>query len=77
MLESNSGLSLLSCTTRRYRTKRACAGGVAEQSAHATAVQDNSSNLTTEVRWHSHCRSHRQFGWHRHFGWHRRHWRYW
>jgi hypothetical protein len=37
----------------------------------ATAMQDNSGNLTTEVRWHRH------FGRHRHFGWHRRHWRHW
>jgi hypothetical protein len=48
-----------------------------------TAVQDNSSNLTTEVRWHSHYGWHRQYGWNRHYGWHRhygwqrRHWRHW
>jgi hypothetical protein len=35
----------------------------------AAAVQDDSSKLTTEVRWHGHR------GWHRHGGWHRHHWR--
>lgn len=49
----------------------------------AIAVQNNSNNLTTEVRWHSHYSGHRHFGWHRHysghrhFGWPRRHWRHW
>ena len=48
----------------------------------ATAVQDGLSNLTTEVRWHSHYGWNRHYGWHRHFsrhrhyGWHRRHWRH-
>jgi hypothetical protein len=48
-----------------------------------TAVQENSNNLTKEVRWHSHYDSHRLYGWHRHYvghrhyGWYRRHWRYW
>jgi hypothetical protein len=39
----------------------------------AAAVQDDSSKLTTEVRWHHH------HGWGRHRGWHRhhRHWRRW
>jgi hypothetical protein len=49
----------------------------------ATTVQENLSNLTTEVRWHSHYGSHRRYGWHRHYvghrhyGWRHRHWRYW
>jgi len=49
----------------------------------ATAVQHSSSNLTTEVRWHSHYGWHRRYGWHRHYGWprhygwQRRHWRFW
>ncbi len=36
----------------------------------AAAVQDDSSKLTTEVRWHRH------HGWHRHH-WRHRHWRRW
>jgi hypothetical protein len=36
----------------------------------AAAVQDDSSKLTTEVRWHRH------WGWHRHHGWRRHHWRH-
>jgi hypothetical protein len=42
----------------------------------AAAVQDDSSKLTTEVRWHRHhgWRGHR--GWHRHH-WRHRHWRRW
>jgi hypothetical protein len=48
----------------------------------AAAVQDDSSKLTTEVRWHHHHGWHRHRGWHRHHGWHRhrwhhRHWRRW
>jgi hypothetical protein len=35
----------------------------------AAAVQDDTSKLTTEVRWHRHH-------WRRHH-WHRRHWRRW
>ena len=45
----------------------------------ATAVQDDTRQLTTEVRWghHRHWGWHR--GWrHRHWGWHHRHWhRHW
>ena len=48
----------------------------------ATSVQDDTRQLTTEVRWghHHHWGWHR--GWyrwhHRHWGWHRRHWhRHW
>jgi hypothetical protein len=36
----------------------------------AAAVLDDSSKLTTEVRWHRH------HGWRRHHGWHRHHWRH-
>lgn len=49
----------------------------------ATAVQDDSSKLTTEVRWGYHHRWHRRhWGYHRHWGWrrhhwHHRHWRRW
>jgi hypothetical protein len=35
----------------------------------ATAVQEGSKQMTTEVGWH---RGHRWHGWH-----HRRHWRHW
>ena len=39
----------------------------------ATAVQDDTRQLTTEVRWHHrHWGWHR--GWHRHWGWRHRHW---
>jgi hypothetical protein len=40
----------------------------------AAAVQDDSSKLTTEVRWHRHHGWRRHHGWHRHH-WHHRHWR--
>jgi hypothetical protein len=50
----------------------------------AAAVQDESSRLTTEVRYHHHWGHHRHWGyhrhhwrrhhWHRHY-WHRHHWR--
>jgi hypothetical protein len=49
----------------------------------AAAVQDDSSKLTTEVRWGYHRRWHRRhWGYHRHWGWrrhhwHHRHWRRW
>jgi hypothetical protein len=52
----------------------------------AAAVQDDSSKLTTEVRWHRHWGHHRwhrrHWGYHRHWGWrrhhwHHRHWRRW
>jgi len=49
----------------------------------AAAVQDDSSKLTTEVRWGWHHRWHRRhWGYHRHWGWrrhhwHHRHWRRW
>jgi hypothetical protein len=36
--------------------------------AAAAAMQHDSSNLTTEVRWHHH--------WHHHF-WHHHHWHHW
>jgi hypothetical protein len=41
----------------------------------AAAVQDDSSKLTTEVRWGHHWH-HRHWGWRRHH-WHHRHWRRW
>jgi hypothetical protein len=48
----------------------------------AAAVQDDSSKLTTEVRWHRHWGYRRHYGYHRHWGWrrhhwHHRHWRRW
>jgi hypothetical protein len=45
----------------------------------AAAVQDDSSKLTTEVRWGHHHGWHRHHGWRRHHGWHRHHWhhRHW
>jgi hypothetical protein len=48
----------------------------------AAAVQDESSKLTTEVRWHRHWGYHRHHWRHRHWGWrrhhwHHRHWRRW
>jgi hypothetical protein len=45
----------------------------------ATAVQDDTRQLTTEVRW-GHHGWHHHYGWHRgwyhrrHWGWHHRHW---
>jgi hypothetical protein len=42
----------------------------------AAAVQDDSSKLTTEVRWHRHHGWRRHYGWRRHHGWHRHHWRH-
>ena len=43
----------------------------------AAAVQDDSSKLTTEVRWgRHHGWHHRHWGWRRHH-WHHRHWRRW
>jgi hypothetical protein len=41
----------------------------------AAAVQDDTSKLTTEVRWHRHW-GWRRHHWRRHH-WHRRHWRRW
>ncbi len=45
----------------------------------ATAVQDETRQLTTEVRWGHHHGWHRGWGHHRHWGWHRgwRHHRHW
>ena len=45
----------------------------------ASAVQDDTRQLTTEVRWGHHHGWHRGWGHHRHWGWHRgwhhhRHW---
>jgi hypothetical protein len=40
----------------------------------ATAVQDDTRQLTTEVRWGHHHHWGRHHGWHR--GWHHRHWRH-
>jgi hypothetical protein len=43
----------------------------------ASAIQDDSKQLTTEVRWHHGHGGwhHRHWGWrHRHWGWHHRHW---
>ncbi len=46
----------------------------------AAAVQDDTSKLTTEVRWYRRHYWHRHYWhrhyWHRHY-WHRRHWRRW
>jgi hypothetical protein len=40
----------------------------------ATAVQDDTRQLTTEVRWGHHHHWGHHHGWHR--GWHHRHWRH-
>jgi hypothetical protein len=40
----------------------------------ATVVQDDTRQLTTEVRWGHHHHWGRHHGWHR--GWHHRHWRH-
>jgi hypothetical protein len=38
----------------------------------AAAVQADTKQATTEVRWHHHHRHwHRRHHWHRHHGWHR------
>ena len=45
----------------------------------AAAVQEDSGQLTTEVRWHRH-HGRRHHGYHRHHGWrrhHHRHYRRW
>ena len=50
----------------------------------AAAVQDDTREMTTEVRWHHHWH-HRHWGYHRHWHhrhwhhrhWHHRHWRRW
>lgn len=51
--------------------QRAQALSLATPGAAAT-VQDDSSRMTTQVRWHGHWRGR---GWHR--GWHRGHHRGW
>jgi hypothetical protein len=40
----------------------------------AAAVQDESSKLTTEVRYHRHWGYHHRWHHHRHWGYHRHHW---
>jgi hypothetical protein len=62
------GLLIVAAPTERAQALSLINPGV------AAAVQDDSSKLTTEVRWHR--------GWHRHHGWrrhhwHHRHWRRW
>jgi len=53
-------------------TQQAQALSLATPAAAAT-VQDDSSQMTTQVHWHGH------HGWHRgwHHGWHRHHHRHW
>jgi hypothetical protein len=71
------GLLVLAAPTERAQALSLINPGV------AAAVQDDSSKLTTEVRWGWHHRwHHRHWGYHRHWGWrrhhwHHRHWRRW
>jgi hypothetical protein len=76
------GLLVLAAPAERAQALSLASPGI------AAAVQDDSSKLTTEVRWgHHHGWHHRHWGWrhrgwHRHYGWrrhhwHHRHWRRW
>jgi hypothetical protein len=72
------GLLVLAAPAERAQAVSLASPGI------AAAVQDDSSKLTTEVRWgHHHGYRHhgwrRHHGWHRHWGWHRHHWhhRHW
>jgi hypothetical protein len=77
------GLLVLAAPAERAQALSLASPGI------AAAVQDDSSKLTTEVRWgHHHGWHHRHWGWRRHHGWHRhygwrrhhwhhRHWRRW
>jgi hypothetical protein len=58
-----AGLLALAAPTERAQALSLSTPGA------AAAVQDDTSKLTTEVRWHRHH-------WRRHH-WHRRHWRRW
>jgi hypothetical protein len=58
------GLLVLAAPAERAQALSLASPGI------AAAVQDDSSKLTTEVRWHRH------HGWRRHHGWHRHHWRH-
>jgi hypothetical protein len=58
------GLLVLAAPAERAQAVSLASPGI------AAAVQDDSSKLTTEVRWHHH------HGWGRHRGWHRHHWRH-
>ncbi|MHB8267208.1 hypothetical protein [Bradyrhizobium sp.] len=62
------GLLVLAAPAERAQALSLASPGI------AAAVQDDSSKLTTEVRWgHHHGWHHRHWGW-RHHGWHHRHW---
>jgi hypothetical protein len=76
------GLLVLAAPVERAQAVSLASPGI------AAAVQDDSSKLTTEVRWGHHHGWHRHHGWRRHHGWHRhygwrrhhwhhRHWRRW
>jgi hypothetical protein len=70
------GLLVLAAPAERAQAVSLASPGI------AAAVQDDSSKLTTEVRWHRHHGWRRHHGWHRHYGWrrhhwHHRHWRRW
>ena len=58
------GLLVLAAPAERAQALSLASPGI------AAAVQDDSSKLTTEVRWGHHR------GWHRHHGWPRHHWRH-
>lgn len=64
-----AGLLAIAAPTERAQALSLSTPGV------AAAVQDDSSKLTTEVRWHRHW-GWRRHHWRRHH-WHRRHWRRW
>jgi hypothetical protein len=60
------GLLVLAVPAERAQALSLASPGI------AAAVQDDSSKLTTEVRWgHHHGWHHRHWGWRRHHGWHR------
>jgi hypothetical protein len=74
------GLLVLAAPAERAQAVSLASPGI------AAAVQDDSTKLTTEVRWGHHHGWHRGWhrhhGWHRHYGWrrhhwHHRHWRRW
>jgi hypothetical protein len=83
-LAAVAGLLVVAAPTQRAQALSLSSPGI------AAAVQDDSSKLTTEVRWyhrhwHHHHHWHRHYWhrhyWHRHYWhhrhWHRHHWRRW
>jgi hypothetical protein len=63
-----AGLLVVAAPTERAQALSLISPGA------AAAVQQDTSNLTTEVRWHRH-HWRRHYGHHRH--WHHRHWHRW